>query len=135
MPINYKDYPENWKTEIVPRILKRDQHRCKFCGIRNGVVIKRLPGGSYRHPGAQEWDMIHSKVNHGNYTLTQSIKLHGFTRIVLTVAHLDHDHENSVDDNLAALCQKCHLNHDRSQHAYNRKYGRNWKKYQLKMIF
>ncbi len=134
MPIDYNDYPPNWKTEIVPRILERDGHRCKFCVIINGVVIKRLPLGAWRHPSAQEWDMIHSKVRHSHYTLLQSIKKHGFTRIVLTTAHLDHDHNNSEDENLAALCQRCHLKHDRKQHADNRKYGRNWKKYQYKLF-
>ena len=32
--------------------------------------------------------------------------------IVLTVAHLDHTPENCADDNLVALCQKCHNNYD-----------------------
>jgi 5-methylcytosine-specific restriction endonuclease McrA len=78
--------------------------------------------------------MIHSKIKYSHYSFAQSIKLHGFTRIVLTIAHLDHDHNNSTDDNLAALCQRCHLTHDRHQHANNRKYGRNWKKYQLTLF-
>ena len=37
------------------------------------------------------------------------------SRVILTVAHLDHDPENwdVTDDRLAALCQKCHLGYDR----------------------
>mgnify|MGYP001397670851 CR=1 FL=1 len=31
------------------------------------------------------------------------------SRVVLTVAHLDHDTRNNADDNLRALCQRCHL--------------------------
>lgn len=50
--------------------------------------------------------------------MTESLKYHGFTKIVLTVAHLDHQPENCDDDNLKAMCQKCHNNYDR-QH-------RNW---------
>ena len=34
-------------------------------------------------------------------------------RIILTTAHLDHDRSNNNDANLRALCQFCHLNHDR----------------------
>jgi len=45
------------------------------------------------------------------------------SKVVLTVAHIDHDKTNNRFTNLAALCQRCHLNHDRHQHAYNRKYG------------
>jgi 5-methylcytosine-specific restriction endonuclease McrA len=57
------------------------------------------------------------------------------SRVVLTVAHIDHDRTNNRFDNLAALCQRCHLGHDARQHATNRKYGRNWKKNQLKLNF
>lgn len=49
------------------------------------------------------------------------------SKVVLTVAHIDRDKENNRFENLAALCQKCHLGHDAKQHADNRKYGRDWK--------
>jgi len=39
------------------------------------------------------------------------------SRVVLTVAHLDHDTTNNTDDNLAALCQRCHLTYDAAVHA------------------
>jgi 5-methylcytosine-specific restriction endonuclease McrA len=55
------------------------------------------------------------------------------SKVVLTVAHIDHDKENNRFSNLAALCQRCHLRHDLPQHLANRKYGRNWKKAQLKL--
>lgn len=41
-------------------------------------------------------------------------------KVVLTVAHLDHQPENCADDNLKALCQKCHLDYDREHHKANR---------------
>lgn len=46
------------------------------------------------------------------------------TKIILTVAHMDHDKTNNRRSNLKALCQKCHLGHDIQQHVANRKYGR-----------
>jgi 5-methylcytosine-specific restriction endonuclease McrA len=55
------------------------------------------------------------------------------SKVVLTVAHIDHDKTNNRFKNLAALCQKCHLKHDLQQHILNRKYGRNWKKDQLNL--
>lgn len=55
--------------------------------------------------------------------------------VVLTVAHMDHNHNNNERSNLKALCQKCHLHHDRHQHADNRRYGRNWKKNQGRLDF
>lgn len=39
------------------------------------------------------------------------------SKVVLTVAHLDHQPENCDDDNLAALCQKCHNGYDAKERA------------------
>ncbi len=56
------------------------------------------------------------------------------SKVVLTVAHIDHNKDNNRFNNLAALCQACHLKHDIKQHVDNRRYGRNWKgKHQLKL--
>ncbi len=40
-------------------------------------------------------------------------------KVVLTIAHLDHDIRNNDYANLKALCQKCHLTLDKHQHAEN----------------
>lgn len=39
--------------------------------------------------------------------------------VVLTTAHLDHTPEHCDDDNLAAMCQKCHLTYDALHHRIN----------------
>lgn len=40
------------------------------------------------------------------------------SRVVLTIAHVhDPDPMNVEPGNLAALCNRCHLNHDRAHHA------------------
>jgi hypothetical protein len=41
-------------------------------------------------------------------------------RIVLTVAHLNHDPRDNREENLKALCQWCHLNYDKLHHAETR---------------
>lgn len=38
------------------------------------------------------------------------------SRIVLTIAHLDHAPENNDPTNLRALCQRCHLAWDKEHH-------------------
>ncbi len=50
------------------------------------------------------------------------------TKVVLTIAHLDHDAENHEvsDDRLAALCQACHLQYDQHRHVAKRKYGKDY---------
>lgn len=41
------------------------------------------------------------------------------SRVVLTVAHLDHHPENCAPENLRAWCQRCHLTYDAAIHARN----------------
>jgi hypothetical protein len=42
------------------------------------------------------------------------------TRIVLAAAHLDGDPTNNRMKNLRALCQRCHMLHDRPHHLAQR---------------
>ncbi|MCW2243618.1 HNH endonuclease [Azospirillum canadense] len=48
-------------------------------------------------------------------------QLHPVTgsKVVLTVAHLNHDPTDCRDENLAAMCQKCHLTYDAALHREN----------------
>lgn len=55
-------------------------------------------------------------------------------KIVLTIAHLDHNPSNCHPDNLRALCQKCHLTYDAKMHAANAAKTRALKKYELHQI-
>lgn len=41
--------------------------------------------------------------------------------VVLTIAHLDHTPENCTNDNLRALCQKCHNSYDRQHRNETRR--------------
>jgi hypothetical protein len=40
--------------------------------------------------------------------------------VVLACTHLDHDPGNNRARNLRALCQRCHLIHDRQEHRRRR---------------
>jgi hypothetical protein len=42
------------------------------------------------------------------------------THVVLATAHRDHDPTNNRFRNLVALCQRCHLAHDRNEHQRRR---------------
>lgn len=126
MPINYKEYPDNWLTEIRPAVLARAENKCEECGVANQAIIKRWPDGRVTYPNSVEWEMINNRVKNHDYSFTQAIKKYGFTRVVLTIAHLDHDKENEKVplDRLRAWCQKCHLGYDMPIHVNNRKYGK-----------
>lgn len=106
MPINYNEYPPNWKTEIRPRILERESNCCKDCGVPNYAIIYRDNGQWYLAPEGHAADAM----------ALDGVK---FIKVILTVAHLDHDKENwkVKDERLAALCQKCHLGYDAPEKA------------------
>ena len=42
------------------------------------------------------------------------------THVVLATAHRDHDTANNAANNLAAFCQRCHINYDRPEHRRRR---------------
>lgn len=92
MPANYRLYPANWLTEIRPLILRRagwdpdagTEASCEHCHILNYT---------YRY-------------NYNSMCLKPA-------KIVLTIAHLDQNRNNNDPNNLSALCQRCHFNHDR----------------------
>lgn len=116
MPINYEEYPPNWKTEIVPRILKRADNRCENCDLVNGttafaVSLKIYDDDTGRYKPKTFWFEIWNAA----------YRVAGFNRervtertVRLQVCHLDHDHENHnvTDDRLMAMCQLCHINYD-----------------------
>lgn len=124
MPIKYSEYPSDWK-QIRQRILERENHCCKFCMVPNYAIIYRPVKKSKEWlpmPEGSEADVLVEFEPH--------IK---FTKIVLTIAHLDHDKENHQveDDRLAALCQRCHLLYDMDRHVANRRANKIKKQNQL----
>src|SRR5215469_9306307 len=109
MPMNKADYPHNWPK--VSRTIRRIAgNRCEWCGIANGAP---LPSGRAG-------------------------------RVVLTVAHLGapiatgdgwkpgdkHDKHDIRRENLAALCQACHLGYDLEDHVQHARETRQRKKYE-----
>jgi CTP synthase (UTP-ammonia lyase) len=76
-------------------------------------IIEKLP----------KFEQVEKAKNHCEWCNAENYEIHPETgsKVVLTVAHLDHDKQNNDEDNLRALCQRCHLNHDREHHVYNRK--------------
>jgi hypothetical protein len=66
----------------------------------------------------------------------ENYKSHPVTgsKVILTVAHLDHDISNNSLSNLMAMCQRCHLRYDAKQHAATRRRNKESKE-QLKLNF
>lgn len=112
-PENKTRYPRNW-PEIRDRIRERDGHKCKQCGVGNHWWGYRDREGNFVLTGFDErkamlWPALTKILPH-----PADIDV---LEIVCTVAHLDHQPENCEDENLALLCQRCHLAYDAQHHA------------------
>jgi hypothetical protein len=104
-------YPKNWE-EISLRIrVKRAKNKCEFCGLENHSVIMRT-FGLVHHASKNEISILHEYARKNHISFNQTCKKFGFTRVILTTAHLNHNPADNRDENLKALCQKCHLNYD-----------------------
>ncbi|MEP7197255.1 MAG: hypothetical protein ABI851_12105 [Saprospiraceae bacterium] len=120
MPIDYKNYATNWKSEIRPAILKRANGKCELCNLIDHIEGYRDNNGDFISV-----KQIALKLLEGyNYFENEldNIKIDQKPiRIILTIAHLNHDVKNNDPENLKALCQKCHINHDKHYHKSNRR--------------
>lgn len=93
-PENKARYPKDW-LKIRQRILDRSGNACE---------------GSPDYPDCRA-------DQYRPHPVTGS-------RVILTIAHLDHTPENNPDDNLRAWCQRCHLNYDADHHKESRQKNR-----------
>lgn len=95
-PENAKRYPADWRAISARIRFDRAKSRCECTG----------QCGLHRGRRCEEY--------HGEPALWAN------GTIVLTVAHLDHAPENCADDNLLAMCQRCHLRYDIQHHKTSR---------------
>lgn len=115
-PENRDRYPANWHG-ISLAIRRRADNRCEECGVPNyelggrdssGGWHKAIPTGTngvgltWPAPGDHGWC--------DGWAATLRI-----VRIVLTVAHLNHQPEDCRPENLRCLCQRCHNRYDAAE--------------------
>lgn len=125
-PENKKRYPSNWKTEIRPSILKRDNYECQGllnqyedrCGAKDGgYAIRDIECADARCFEYDPPEVIES--------FKRTFPNHKRVKIVLTIAHLDHTPENCDPANLVSMCQLCHNTYDAPMRAANRRKNKN----------
>lgn len=119
MPMDRTKYPDDWK-EIRTRINERSGGKCEWCKAPNGQLVARSACGNFYM--LKDGHTFDAKLGDDmGYFRGSEYPFGHMVKIVLTVAHIDHDTTNNADGNLAHLCQKCHLGHDRWQHAETRR--------------
>jgi len=97
--MDYSQYHSDWRDIIRPAILKRDQYKCKHCGIKHKSRVYKDTTGKYVECDTfmEEW-----AISTGRKVFT----------LYLQVAHIDHDKNNNAPSNLMSLCPVHHARFD-----------------------
>ncbi len=131
MTIDKSRYPANWDAISLDIRVNRAGGKCEWCGVPNGASVFRKHGTAH-----YLLDMPDGEVHTPDGSPIRLSELpDGYdydkpTRIVLTVHHIGiddpdgrkgdpHDKMDVRPDNLAALCQRCHLLADGPIHVAN----------------
>ena len=115
MPIRHENrsrYPDDWK-EISAKVRQEAGQKCEWCGAQNGAIVARGKGkdaGTYMLAKGETFDAKTGAFL--GLSRATGYDVDRYTKIVLTVAHLDHQPENCARENLRALCQACHNSYD-----------------------
>lgn len=104
-PENRGRYPANWR-DVVGQVRARSGDKCEQCQVANGVYRVTYADG-LEYTTTDEWQA-------GEIASLDGAKV---ARIVLTVAHLDHQPENCDLANLRHWCQRCHNRYDAPMRA------------------
>lgn len=119
-PENRARYPKDWK-QISASIRERAGNRCEDCGVRNYELGGRDKAGQWHKALPVGEKLLRLEYpSPGDHAICEGLSVAlRIVRIVLTVAHLDHQPENCDPSNLKALCQRCHLRYDLHHHKAN----------------
>jgi len=113
-------YPIDWRQLSDVIRFERAKGRCETCGRPHGCVIHHLGDGRWFDSDAEIWrDEQGRAIDWIDFSQYQG-RLRQ-TRVILATAHLDHNPSHNRAKNLKALCQRCHLLHDRQEHCRRRR--------------
>jgi hypothetical protein len=117
MPINpeYRHlYPPHWRELSAHIKFDRAGGRCEWCGRPHGQVVLVIAAGGWLNLATGE---RHDERGRSLGLWRPSDWPAGWlVKTVLTCAHLDQNPAHNDPANLASLCPRCHLRHDRQQH-------------------
>jgi len=130
MPFNRKHYVPYWRQFSEYIRFERAGNRCERCKVENGAIVERgfleetkktpiywIDGATHN---ARTGELI-------GWFRSYEVNLERTSKIVLTVAHLDHrggvcrckwayGFKCAKPSHVRALCQSCHLALDREKH-------------------
>ncbi|MBP2316072.1 hypothetical protein [Azospirillum soli] len=106
--------PVDWARISHEVRFVRAKGRCECCARPHGHEVRCLPDGRWFDVEAHTWRDARGKA--APWPDVVDYARHRTTRVILATCHRDHDPANLRPANLVALCQRCHLEHDRAEH-------------------
>ena len=113
-------YPLDWPQLSAIIRFERANGRCEACGRPHGLVVRHLGDGRWWDEEGQTWRSGRGRPLPRLF-IDPAVPVTRITKVVLATAHLDHDPSNNLPRNLKALCQRCHMLHDREEHQRQRR--------------
>lgn len=115
-------YPIDWKELSAQIRFVRAGGCCERCGRPHGRQVWHLGDGRWWDDRQELWRSGKGRAIAWPRPEEQRSRLRR-TKVVLATAHRDHDPGHNRPRNLLALCQRCHLLHDRAEHLRRRRLG------------
>jgi hypothetical protein len=113
-------YPIDWpKLSAIIRF-RRAGGVCETCARPHGGMIYHLGDGRWWDREAVSWRFGAGRLIRLAIGVDDVLGCVRTTRVVLATGHRDHDIANNGSKNLAAFCQRCHINHDQPEHQRRR---------------
>jgi hypothetical protein len=112
-------YPIDWPQLSAVIRFGRAKGRCEGCRRPHGRIVCHLRDGRWWDAERGAWRDGQGRVARVT-GIEDVLAVVATTRVVLATAHRDHDPTNNRSRNLMALCQRCHLMHDRQEHRRRR---------------
>ena len=113
-------YPIDWPQLSAVIRFTRAKGRCEGCRRPHGKLVCHLGDGRWWDAQARVWRDGRGKALKGLRPLRLWREPILSTRVFLACAHVDHDPTHNRNRNLRALCQRCHMLHDRQEHQRRR---------------
>jgi hypothetical protein len=112
-------YPIDWPQLSRWVRFERAAGICEECARPHGTLIACLGDGRWYDEKRERWRDRRGKRT--QFPSPEELRRTRITLVILSAAHLDHDPSHNLPRNLAALCQRCHLIHDRPHHLLQRR--------------
>jgi hypothetical protein len=114
-------YPIDWPQITDAVRFGRAKGKCEQCSRPHGKLVCHLGDGRWWDEESSVWRDDRGRQVRKGAPPPPRPDHDRTTRVYLATAHLDNNPGHNDQRNLRALCQRCHIIHDRPEHLRRRR--------------